>query len=263
MTTTWRQRHFFHAGPFSRDTPRIRNRHTNHSADWIRRQITDRYVRLAQEQNFRSRAAFKLLQLDDKFLFFRRGQVVLDLGSYPGGWSQVACQRVWTNPSSLECAHVALVVGVDKIAMEPMPNHHFILGDIGGDGQDQLLHKIQQLCQHRKADVVLSDMSPACIGIKQDDHLGCADLCLKALDLAEQMLRLGGSFVVKMFMGSQSENYKVLLHSRFTNVKAARPRACRNESREMYFVCRDFIGRPRLSEEVQVKGAFSTREGYY
>ncbi|PHJ25643.1 ribosomal rna large subunit methyltransferase [Cystoisospora suis] len=254
-----------HFGSFE---PRVRNKKSSHTSEWIKRQITDRYVLKAQECNFRSRAAFKLEQLDDAYLFFRKNQIVVDLGAYPGGWSQVALDRIRAGGGQ------GKVIAVDPVAMDPLPNHTFIQGSVG---QASTLHALLEELGERKADVVLSDMAPACIGVKQDDHLNSAELCLHASDLMEQILKLGGVFVTKMFMGSETNNFKVYLRSRFKKVSSAKPRydttsrlsslsqksrACRPESREMYFVCQGFVGRERISEEVQVKGAFSAKEGY-
>ncbi|KFH01020.1 ribosomal RNA methyltransferase (FtsJ) family protein [Toxoplasma gondii MAS] len=233
--------------------PRIRNKNSSHTSEWIKRQITDRYVLRAQERNLRSRAAFKLEQLDDDFLFFRKNQVVVDLGAYPGGWSQVALDRIRAGGGE------GRVIAVDPVAMDPLPHHTFIQGSVGQAGTLQAL--LEELGES-KADVVLSDMAPACIGVKQDDHLNCAELCLFASDLMEQVLKLGGTFVTKMFMGSETNNFKVYLRTRFKKVSSAKPRACRQESREMYFVCQHFVGRDRLAEEVQLKGCFTGKEGF-
>ncbi|CBZ49995.1 putative ribosomal RNA large subunit methyltransferase J [Neospora caninum Liverpool] len=216
--------------------PRIRNKNSRHTSEWIKRQITDRYVLRAQERNLRSRAAFKLEQLDDEFLFFRKNQVVVDLGAYPGGWSQVALDRIRAGGGE------GRVVAVDPVAMDPLPHHTFIQGSVGQAGTLQAL--LEGLGES-KADVVLSDMAPACIGVKQDDHLNCAELCLHASDLMEQ-----------------TNNFKIYLRTRFKRVSSAKPRACRPESREMYFVCQHFLGRERLAEEVQLKGCFTGKEGY-
>eukprot|EP00921_Rhytidocystis_pertsovi_P020719 GHVQ01033048.1.p1 GENE.GHVQ01033048.1~~GHVQ01033048.1.p1 ORF type:complete len:297 (+),score=32.09 GHVQ01033048.1:857-1747(+) len=246
--------------PYGRSSsPRVVNKKGRHSTEWIKRQISDRYVLKAQEECYRSRAAYKLQQLDDKFLFLRRNQLVVDLGCYPGGWSQIASERVEAF-SGKDGTNVGRVIGIDKIRIDPLPNHTFLQGEVG---KDELVSMLLKESGDRAADVVLSDMAPACIGVKVDDHLMSADLGLKALDLTEQILKVGGWFIVKMFMGSQIENYKVLLRSRFKSVKSAKPRASRMESPEMYFVCKEFIGRGNIAEEVQLKGAFSNREGYY
>ncbi|KAL8447866.1 hypothetical protein Emed_004161 [Eimeria media] len=214
--------------------------------------------------DYRSRSAFKLEQLDDEFLFLRKDRVVLDLGCYPGGWSQVAARRCLvgeelsdgTNETS---ASTSRVIGVDIAQMDPLPLVQFIQGRVG---DASTLRAVLQELRDQKADVVLSDMAPSCTGIRHEDHFNSMELCLYAADLMEQTLCVGGTFVVKVFMGSELANYKTYLKSRFELVRSAKPRACRQESREMYFVCIGFKGRDKISEEVQIKGSFSAREGY-
>ncbi|CDJ32325.1 ribosomal RNA methyltransferase, putative [Eimeria mitis] len=217
--------------------------------------------------DYRSRSAFKLKQLDDEYLFLRKDRVVLDLGCYPGGWCQVAAKRClvagYESPDQpnggASTPSTSRVIGVDVAQMDPLPNVQFIQGRVG---DAKTLHAVLQALGDRKADVVLSDMAPACTGIRHDDHFNSVELCLYAADLMEQVLCLGGTFVVKIFMGSETGNYKTYLKSRFTRVSSAKPRACRQESREMYFVCMGFKGRDKMSQEVQIKGSFSAREGY-
>lgn len=252
-------------GTVVKATPVIRNRRSKHSSEWIKRHITDRYVQLAQECDYRSRSAFKLEQLDDEYLFLRKDKVVLDLGCYPGGWCQVASKRCLAGQgpfgpgTGLPKSSTARVVGVDIAQMDPIPFVQFVQGRVG---EAATLHAVLKELGDRKADVVLSDMAPACTGVRHDDHFNSVELCLYAADLMEQVLCLGGTFVVKVFMGSETGNYKAYLRSRFEVVHSAKPRACRQESREMYFVCMGFKGRDKISEEVQIKGSFSTREGY-
>ncbi|CDJ58394.1 ribosomal RNA large subunit methyltransferase J, putative [Eimeria maxima] len=247
--------------------PSIRNHRSQHSSEWIRRHITDPYVQRAQECDYRSRSAFKLKQLDDEYLFLRKDRVVLDLGCYPGGWCQVAAKRCLVpgheptdQPNGgASTPSTSRVIGVDVAQMDPLSNVQFIRGRVG---DAKTLHAVLQALGDRKADVVLSDMAPACTGIRHDDHYNSVELCLYAADLMEQVLCLGGTFVVKIFMGSETGNYKTYLKSRFSRVTSAKPRACRQESREMYFVCTGFKGRDKMSTEVQIKGSFSAREGY-
>ncbi|XP_026194206.1 uncharacterized protein LOC34618364 [Cyclospora cayetanensis] len=251
---------------FTKAIPPVRNQRSRHSSEWITRHITDTYVQRAQECDYRSRSAFKLEQLDDEYLFLRKDRIVLDLGCYPGGWCQVAAKRClvgheganWANGGALTPSS-SRVIGVDIAHMDPIPNVQFIHGRVG---ESTTLQAVLQELGDQKADVVLSDMAPACTGIRHDDHFNSIELCLYAADLMEQVLCLGGTFVVKMFMGSESGKYKAYLRSRFDSVSSAKPRACRQESREMYFVCTGFKGRDKMSGEVQIKGSFSSREGY-
>ncbi|GIX64636.1 ribosomal RNA methyltransferase FtsJ family protein [Babesia caballi] len=231
---------------------RVRNTATTHSAAWIRRQITDRYTLQAQVDNYRSRAAYKLQELDDRFLLFRKNQVVVELGSYPGGWSQVCLER------TLAGASESRVIGVDRLHMDPMPNFTFIKGDIN----DETTHAhLLSALGGAKADVVLSDLAPSCTGVKQDDHLNSTELCMQAAALMERLIAVGGAFVVKIFMGGQLANYRTYLQSQFRAVHSAKPRACRSESKEMYFVCKGFIGPRDLRGDVQTRGSFYPKEG--
>ncbi|KAK1442641.1 ribosomal RNA large subunit methyltransferase E like protein [Babesia gibsoni] len=231
---------------------RVRNSATTHSAEWIRRQITDRYTLQAQVDNYRSRAAYKLLELDDRYLLFRKNQIVVELGSYPGGWSQVCLARTLAGASS------SRVIGIDRMQMDPMPNLTFIKGNIN----DESTHAhILSALNGSKADVVLSDLAPPCTGIKQDDHLNSTELCMQAASLMEKIIAVGGSFVVKIFMGGQLGNYKTYLQSQFKTVHSAKPKACRSESKEMYFVCKGFKGARDLSGDVQTSGSYYPKEG--
>ncbi|ORM41400.1 Ribosomal RNA large subunit methyltransferase E [Babesia sp. Xinjiang] len=231
---------------------RIRNPSTTHSAEWIRRQITDRYTRQAQVDNYRSRSAYKLQELDDRFLLFRKNQVVVELGSYPGGWAQVCLERTLSGASS------SLVIGIDRLQMDPMANYTFIKGDIN----DETTHAhLFSALNGAKADVVLSDLAPACTGVKQDDHLNSTELCMQASALMERVIAVGGSFVVKIFMGGQLSNYRTYLQSQFRAVHSAKPKACRSESKEMYFVCKGFLGARDLAGDVQTRGSFYPKEG--
>ncbi|CDR95056.1 ribosomal RNA large subunit methyltransferase J protein, putative [Babesia bigemina] len=231
---------------------RVRNPATTHSAEWIRRQITDRYTLQAQVDNYRSRAAYKLQELDDRFLLLRKSQVVVELGCYPGGWSQVCLERTLAGASD------ARVIGVDRLQMDPMPNFTFIKGDI----TDETTHAhLLSAMGGAKADVVLSDLAPACTGVKQDDHLNSTELCMQAAQLMERLIAVGGAFVVKIFMGGQLTNYRTYLQSQFKTVHSAKPKACRSESKEMYFVCKGFLGARNLRSDVQTRGSFYPKEG--
>ncbi|CDJ50122.1 ribosomal RNA large subunit methyltransferase J, putative [Eimeria brunetti] len=247
--------------------PAIRNHRSQHSSEWIRRHISDPYIQRAQECEYRSRSAFKLKQLDDEYLFLRKDRVVLDLGCYPGGWCQIAAKRCLLQGHEVNdqpgggaaMPSTSRIIGVDVVKMDPIENVQFIQGRVG---DAKTVHAVLQALGDRKADVVLSDMAPSCTGIRHDDHFNSVELCLYAADLMEQVLCLGGTFVVKIFMGSELGNYKTYLKSRFNRVASAKPRACRPESREMYFVCTGFKGRDKMSHEVQIKGSFSAKEGY-
>lgn len=220
---------------------------TSSSKQWIQRQIADRYVRKAQELNYRSRAAFKLIQIDDKFSILRPSSTVVDLGCFSGGWSQVALAR---------CPE-GCVLGIDKNRMDALPDHIFIQGDITDtEVQDTLKIRLEG----KLADVVMSDMAPAVSGNKIDDHDNSVELSLSVLDLLEEILSPGGWLVIKSFYGPRSSDFVLVLKSKFKLVRTFKPRASRSESPEIYYICSRFKGNngKSLSSEVPIDGGFQT-----
>lgn len=203
-----------------------------HSLQWIQRHAKDRWVQRAHEQMYRSRAAFKLKQLDAKYKLFNRSSVVLDLGCYAGGWSQVAVQRT--------AGREALVVGVDKVLMEPLEGHYFVQGDIEDVAT---VRQVEELLAGRQATVVLSDLAPKMIGSAIDDHVASVELSKKALRWALKFLRAEGCLVLKVFQGGALQNFKAELLEHFAKVRTAKPKASRSESVEVYLVCQSFLGR--------------------
>lgn len=234
--------------------PKVMNKQSSHSSRWIQRQITDRYVLKAKNENYRSRAAYKLIELDNKFLFLKKNKTILDIGAYPGSWCQVILERTQKFNGKNE------IIAIDKKTMDPLPNVHFIKGEIGKDDiylSEQLVH----ILKDKKIDIILSDAAVACIGNKIDDHMNSCELILAITNFIEQFLNIGGIYIVKMYLGSQTDNFKTYLKTIFKQVNSVKPKASRNTSREIYIVCRYFIGRNKISQEVQIKGSFSTKEG--
>lgn len=214
-------------------TQRLRGSH-----QWIQRQLNDTFVKRAQEENYRNRAAFKLIQMDDKFSFLRKNKTVLDLGCFSGGWSQVALQR---------CSE-GKVLGIDKVRIEPLPEPHMFLQ---GDITDPDMHnKVLDLLGGSRVDIVLSDMSPSTIGVSIDDHLAMTDLNLKACELMERVIAMRGWFVLKTFTGPETPKLKMYLNSRFEKVIGHKPEASRRESPEVFLICNRFKGREKISSEV-------------
>jgi len=185
---------------------------------WLRRHVTDPYVRKAKEQGYRSRAAFKLLQLDEKEKFLRPGMSVLDLGAAPGGWSQVAAKKV---------GPAGHVVAIDLLEIAPISGVTVIRGDFR-----------EKLPQDVKADVVLSDLSPNLSGIRDVDQARSLELTEAAVDVCRKVLKPSGTFVTKAFHGGEFQALKVALGAAFAEVRVVKPGASRGESRETYFVCR-------------------------
>jgi len=196
------------------------------------RQLEDEYVQLAKKEGYRCRSAYKLLQMDDAFRFFKRDQVVVDLGCAPGGWSQVALARIEIE----EGRGPGRVVGVDKSHMEPLQNHNFVKGDFRlQDVQSKVLEEVGA----GGADVVLSDMAPKtrAVGYDMEDHAASVDLCSIAEELAVNVLKRGGCFIFKLFRGPEEHKILVRLRARFQEVLQVQPSATRSASREVYIVC--------------------------
>jgi 23S rRNA (uridine2552-2'-O)-methyltransferase len=196
----------------------------------------------AQELNFRSRAAFKLIQMDDRFSFLRPTSRVLDLGCFSGGWSQVALARC---PSGS-------VVGVDKVRMESLPNHIFIQGDIT---ERSTIDSVIEALDGKLVDVVISDMAPSISGHKLDDHDTAIELSLTACEFVDKVLAPGGWLVIKSFYGPKSSDFVLFLKSKFKLVRTVKPKASRSESSEVYYVCARFKGIGKgIREEVPIDG---------
>ena len=197
------------------------------SARWLQRQLNDPYVAEAKKLGYRSRAAFKLIELDDKIRFLRRGQAVLDLGAAPGGWSQVARARV--GPSGT-------VVAVDIRPMDPVPDVDFIEADITDPDTDPLI----EAALDGRADVVLSDMAASATGHAKTDHLRTLALVEAGLDCAMRLLAPGGAFVAKVLEGGTQAELLTQMKHRFAKVRHVKPPASRKDSAEMYVVATGF-----------------------
>jgi 23S rRNA (uridine2552-2'-O)-methyltransferase len=187
------------------------------SKEWLRRHVSDPYVRKARQEGYRSRAAYKLLELDQKHSLFRPGMTVLDLGAAPGGWSQVAAQKVMPG---------GRVVAIDVLEMAPISGVTIIKGDF------------RQVSIENRADVVLSDVSPNLSGIPNVDQARLLELGLSAIQLCAKLLKRDGVFVVKAFHGEAFDELRERLAAVFTKVKVAKPSASRGESAETYVVAR-------------------------
>ena len=194
---------------------------------WLNRQLNDPYVAAAQKQGLRSRAAFKLMELDDRFKLITKGCRVLDLGAAPGGWTQVALQR-----------GAGRVVGVDLLAIDPIEGATLIRGDFEDTDMPARLTELMG----GPADVVLSDMAPNTTGHAATDHIRIMGLAELALHFATGLLAPGGSFVAKVFQGGSEKEMLLPMKQRFATVKHAKPPASRKESSELYVVAQGFKG---------------------
>ena len=200
------------------------------STNWLARQLNDPYVSAARSKGYRSRSAFKLIELDDRFKFLNRGAKVLDLGAAPGGWSQVARERI--GPSGT-------IVAADIAEMAPLADVVTLQLDALAPGALADIAK----ALNGPADVVLSDMAAPTTGHRQTDHIRTSALFEAALEVAEEVLKPGGIFIGKLFQGGAAVDLLAKLRAAFREVKHVKPPASRASSVELYLVARGFRGR--------------------
>ncbi|CAA7614675.1 Ribosomal RNA large subunit methyltransferase E [Magnetospirillum sp. LM-5] len=204
------------------------------STRWLQRQLNDPYVHEARKLGYRSRAAFKLIELDDRFHFLKSGQRVVDLGAAPGGWTQVAVARVGAK---------GCVVGMDILEYDPVPGAISMQGDfLADDSPDRLKEALGG-----PADVVVSDMAAPTTGHPPTDHLRIIGLVEVALHFALEVLVPGGTFVAKVFQGGTERGLLDQLKRNFATVRHAKPPASRKESAETYVIASGFKGREQES----------------
>lgn len=195
------------------------------SRAWLRRHLTDPYVKEAQKLGYASRAAFKLLNIQEKDKIIKPGMTIVDLGAAPGGWSQVASHLV---------GHKGKIIAVDLLTMNPIAGVEFIVGDFN---DENVLNELISLLNGQKCDVILSDMAPNLSGQKCVDLPRSIHLLELALDCAEKILKPGGTFLFKAFQGEGLETFLKEVKERFSKVKYRKPDASRSESRELYVLC--------------------------
>ena len=202
---------------------------TAQSTRWLERQLNDPYVRKAKAEGYRSRAAYKLIELDDKFGILKDSRAIVDLGVAPGGWAQVARKRV----------PAARVVGIDLLPVDPIPEVVVLQMDFMDDAAPVRL--TEELGS--APDLVLSDMAANTVGHTQTDHLRTMGLVEAAAYFAIETLKVGGSFVAKVFAGGTDDALLKILKQNFKTVKHAKPPASRKGSSEWYVVAQGFKGR--------------------
>ena len=198
------------------------------SRRWLDRHVNDAWVQRAQAEGWRSRAAFKLLELDDRDRFLRPGSRVVDLGAAPGGWSQVAVARVGPK---------GRVLALDLLAMEPMPGVTFLQGDFRSEA---VVGALWSEVGPRAIDVVISDLAPNVSGVAVVDQPRAMHLAELALEFAGECLVEGGTLVVKLFQGAGFDEVVTAARQRFKRVVVRKPKASRPESREVYLVAQGF-----------------------
>jgi len=211
---------------------------------WLERQLNDPYVLRARREGFRGRAAYKISELDDKFRFLVPGARVVDLGCAPGGWCQIAVQRVNALGEKSGKAR-GTVLGVDLKEVEPIPGASLHVLDFLSDDADLQVKE----WLGGPADVVMSDMAAAASGNKQVDHLRIMTLCEAAAYLAFDVLTPGGTFVAKVLAGGAEQGLQTILKQRFDKVMHVKPPASRADSSEKFVVATGFRGRPGEADE--------------
>jgi 23S rRNA (uridine2552-2'-O)-methyltransferase len=211
-------------------------RRTPASTQWLARQLNDPYVGEAKRLGYRSRAAFKLLQLDDRFQLLRPGRRIVDLGCAPGGWTQVAVERIKPDDGR---PGQGRVIGIDILAMEPVPGATVIELDFLDPGAPERLKALLA----GSADLVLSDMAAPTTGHASTDHIRIVALAEAAFAFAREVLAPGGSFLCKVFQGGAEGELLAALKRDFKTVRHAKPPASRAESAEVYVVAMGFRGK--------------------
>lgn len=203
------------------------------STMWLQRQLNDPYVAEAQRMGYRSRAAFKLIDLDDKFHFLKPGGRIVDLGAAPGGWTQVAVARVKSENGKGE------VVGIDLQEIEPIPGATLLVGDfLDDDAPERLKAELGG-----EADAVISDMAAHATGHAATDHMKIMALCEIAYEFAIEVLAPGGVFVAKVLAGGTETAMLASMKKDFKTIKHAKPPSSRSDSKELYLVALNFRGK--------------------
>ncbi len=198
--------------------------------EWHRKHINDTYVQKAQESNYRSRAAFKLIELNNKDRFLNPNKVILDLGSAPGSWSQIVSEKI---------NNKGKIIAVDILDMDSIPGVDFIKGNF----LDQKIQdSIADLLNNKKADVILSDMAPNLTGVKNLDQCNMIEIIEQLLEFTEKMLDIKGTLVLKLFHGGESSEVIAKIKKMFKIVKIRKPDASRDKSTEAYVVAKELRG---------------------
>lgn len=194
------------------------------SKQWMREHVNDPFVQLAQKEGYRSRAAYKLLEIDTKDRLLKPGTVVVDLGATPGGWSQVAAARVGRGGK---------VIALDLLPLDPLAGVDFIQGDFR---EDAVLKQLEGLLHGKQPGLVISDMAPNMSGVASADQARALHLAELAMEFALEHLAQDGSFLVKVFQGAGFEDFLKLMRSRFSRVVTRKPKASRDRSSELYLL---------------------------
>jgi len=194
------------------------------SKQWMQEHVNDHFVQMAKKEGYRSRAAYKLLEIDAKDRLFKQNMVVVDLGATPGGWSQIAANRAGRGGK---------VVALDLLPLDPLPGVDFIQGDFR---DDDVLKQLEDLLQGKQVGLVISDMAPNISGVASIDQARIMHLAELAMEFALEHLEQKGSFLVKVFQGEGFEAYLKMMRLHFVRVVSRKPKASRDRSSELYLL---------------------------
>jgi 23S rRNA (uridine2552-2'-O)-methyltransferase len=200
------------------------------SKNWLKEHFDDEYVRRSQQDGYRSRAIYKLIEIDEKDRIIRPGMTIIDLGAAPGGWSEYCVKKLGKNGT---------IVALDILPMDPIEGVVIIEGDFR---EDAVFEELLSVMNNNRADLVISDMAPNISGMGSVDMPRAYHLCELALDLARQVLHPGGGLLVKLFQGEGFESYSKELKTSFSKVVMRKPKASRPRSREIYALATGFLG---------------------
>ena len=196
--------------------------------NWLARQQKDLYVKQAQQSHYRSRAVYKLIEIDERDHLFKQGQVVIDLGAAPGSWSQYVSEKI---------GHEGRLLAIDILPMEPIEHTLFIEGDFT---EQSVYEECLQAMNNARADLVISDMAPNLSGIRVADQARALHLAELSFDLAKSVLKAGGDMLVKVFEGEGTDSYRHDLNEHFGKIIVRKPKASRDDSREFYVLAKTF-----------------------
>lgn len=197
---------------------------TRTSKAWMQEHLNDPYVKQAQKDGYRARAAYKLLEIDDKDKLIKPGMTIVDLGSTPGSWSQVAVQRLKGQ---------GRVIALDILDMHPIAGVEFIQGDFR---EETVLKQLEHTLHHKQVDLVIADMAPNISGVKDVDQAGASYLTELALEFSQMWLKPDGNFLVKVFIGSGFDDIVKTMRGQFEKVVTRKPKASRDRSSEVYLL---------------------------
>ena len=204
-----------------------KNKRTESSRRWLSRQLNDPYVSEAQKRGFRSRSAFKLLQIDEKFHLFKSGMNIIDLGCAPGGWLQVISEIINKNKKGK-------IIGIDLLETDALPNVEILVGDIN---DQKIIDQVNVFFNGEKVNGVVSDMAADTTGNRSLDCIRTNKLCADVIEFSSKILKPKGVLISKLFMGDDFLEVKELAKSRFKKVEFFKPKASRSESKETYIHC--------------------------